>query len=149
MSQYRVHELIDTLSHTFTMKERVAVKTMRPLLAWYDNPVGTFTLTVKDSNDNTVASKSQTLATIKSASGVSDDYAVGWVSFGFDNEFTLYPSKQYTVELSSSGYTFSSSSFLAWGLQHEMPFNTFTKTENIDENPLALQVWGYKKTRNR
>lgn len=138
-----------TLSHTYKPSERVSLHSMVPYIVSFGDPSGTFTMTVKDADGNTVASKAQTVSAIKTAASLTNSYFHGWVKFELSSEVILYPGRSYTIELSSSGYTYSDSAYFGWGIEHEFSHNDFSDTINLDKQPLALKLWGYRSPRSR
>ncbi len=106
-----------TLTQTFTVTKRagILVERIRLHLCKYLAPTGTFTLTIKDGEGNTVATSAQTLDQMVMADATigSEDYYHGHVSFTFTRYPNLKPG-DYTLELSSSGYTYAEDEFIGW-----------------------------------
>ena len=144
MSKLLVEELeATTLSQSFTILNRLALSAVRPLLYLHNDPTGTFTLTIKNGSE-TVTSASLTGAQIISNAGfTAGQYHYGF--FKFDMSAILNIDTTYTLELSSSGYTFSEASYLGWIREHENNTNSIdgTITSSLS-NPLSYQLWGYK-----
>ena len=114
-------ELETTLTQTVNMNyDRVYhVAGLKIKLLMYNNPTGTFTLSLK-SGVTTLASASFTSADIKTDLSTADNYAHLYKALNFS-----LPLKKgsYDLVLSSSGYTFSASSFLGWCKSYANIFN--------------------------
>lgn len=109
----------------------------------YNAPSGTFTISLK-SGATTLHSEDFTSASIKTDLSTSNNYAWIWKAFQFTNPIPL-ASGVYTLELSSSGYTFSDSSYLGWISDYESDYQRQTDTPSNDgENPQAFQLFEYR-----
>jgi hypothetical protein len=108
-----VDELKDTLEQGFTidLETRYSIIEFKPYLYMHNTPSGTFTLSILDSDENTVTSKDFTSSDIKESLGTEDNYAHVYLPVRFD---TILLKGTYIVRLSSSGYTFNESSYLGW-----------------------------------
>ncbi len=111
-----VEELKDqTLTQVIAVHRKFQLSRIRLHLCKYLSPAGTFTLTLKDSEENVITSKSMTLAEMQAAA--TDDmqasYYHGYVSFVFPKQPILKPDT-YTLELSTSGYTYAEGEFIGW-----------------------------------
>lgn len=122
MTTLATTELITTLDQniTYTGEKPIHIQGLKMRLVWFDSPVGTFTVSFK-SGSETLASKSFTVADIKTDLSTTDDYGYIYKGIEFGTAFPIV-SGTYTVELSSSGYTYSESSFLGWVKDHEDSF---------------------------
>jgi len=143
-----VSELITTLSQTVTItgEERLSFASIRPYIYMHNAPAGTFTLSVK-SGAATLISKSFTSSEIKSDLTTTDDYAHLWKALIFDNPFQLGKG-EYELELSSSGYSFSNTSYIGWVKEHENRFNDQTGEEVSDfSGPYSYQFLTYVKAK--
>jgi hypothetical protein len=97
---------------------------VRPWLLLYNDPPGTFTLTLKDGSD-TLDSKDFTVAELKAGAGFNDnEYHKGF--FKIDLNAILHHDRTYTLELTSSGYSFSGTSYLGWIKEFERSTNSFS-----------------------
>lgn len=146
MTTLVVDELKTTISQTFTLQynRRYNIGGVRPLLLMYNAPSGTFTMKIK-SGANTLASKSFTSADIKSDLITSDNYAWLWKGLLFDTPIPL-KAGSYSLELSSSGYSYSASSFIGWVKEHENIFTTISGTPISDlDNPYSFQLFEHRR----
>ena len=86
------------------------------------------------------------MAEILSNAGFSaSQYHWGVFNFEFDNYNLLKRGITYTIELSSSGYSFSESAYLGWIKPHESPLNTFVGVaQTFLENAFGYELWGHK-----
>lgn len=144
MTKLIVDELKTTLSQTVTIdhEKRYLIAAVRPYIYMHNAPAGTFTLSIKDGG-TPVASKTFTSAEIKSDLSTTDNYAHLWKVIQFDDPVQL-TSKEYELELSHSGYTFSPSSYIAWVREHENQFNETSGIPVSDlENPYSYQLLNY------
>jgi hypothetical protein len=114
-------ELQTTLTQTVNLVyDRVYhIAGLKIKLLMYNNPTGTFTLSLKSGSD-VLASAAFTSADIKTDLSTTDNYAHLYKALNFS-----LPLKKgsYDLVLSSSGYTFSTSSFLGWCKSYENVFN--------------------------
>jgi hypothetical protein len=138
--------LTSSLSQTITVEKRMIVKAIRPRIVLYNDPAGTFTFSIKQ-GATVLATKSLTLAEILSGAGLSaGQYHHGFVNWEFDQQVVLNK-EVYTIELTTSGYTFSEASYFGWVRDHEDLTNRITDDSNIlsdVDNPLTVQIWGYQ-----
>lgn len=141
MTTLVVEELQTTLSQEFTISrsKRYHISGLKMYLVMYNAPSGTFTATIK-SGATTIASKSFTSGDIQSDLSTSDSYAHVWKALVFDNNVIL-DKGTYTLELSSSGYTFSESAYMGWVKEHDQIFfGTDYTVNNIWEYPLSFYL---------
>lgn len=143
MSKIVMDELVTTLRQDIAVKERLILSHIKLFLYLHNDPSGTFTISVKD-GATTLGSASLTMDQIKiGASFGNNQYHKGMFRFGVDPNPILNPDTTYTLELSSSGYSFSESSYLAWVKEHENLTNTFNYNTISDyEKPFSFQLWG-------
>jgi hypothetical protein len=141
-----VEELYDTLEQEFfvNLDRRYSLKAIRPLLFMYNAPSGTFTLSIKQ-GANVLSSVSFDSAEIKSDLNTTANYAYLWKTLVFSNPIQLSKGA-YTIELSSSSYSFSTFSYIGWIKEHENIFND-TVPLNADDfdNPLSFQLFEFKR----
>lgn len=138
--------LVSTLTQEirFSQDVRYCIGSVAPYLYMHNAPAGTFTLSIK-SGSTTVFSQSFTSASIKASLDTSDNYAHVFYPIVPTNPLHLERGT-YSVEIGASGYTSTSSSFLAWVQQHEDLNNLLDYTPvSDDKNPLALRI---KRLRN-
>lgn len=113
-----------------------------------NSPAGTFTVSIKDSDSNTLVSKGQTLAQMQSAGSadLSVAYYHGFVSFIFDYPPSL-EAGTYTIVLSASGYTFTDTDHLGWlrDFDHKVLNNTGTTAANAIQEPLSHRIYSYRR----
>jgi len=145
MTALVVEELLTTLEQPFSiyLDRRITVAGLRPKIYMHNSPSGTFTFTLKRSGV-TIASDSFTSTEIKSDLGTSDNYIHIWKFLDLSNVIHLGRG-DYTLELSSSGYTYSDSSYLGWVKEHE---NLTNEIEGVPltnfNNPMAFQLFELK-----
>lgn len=105
----------------------------------YNSPVGTFKIKLLKGL-NVVFEKEFTSSDIKTALGTLNNYAIVFYPILPDNPIQIEKGN-YTIKLSSTGYTYSSTSYLAWIQQHENLQNNLAYTPIYDsENPLAFRI---------
>lgn len=146
MTTLVVDELKTTLTQTINLNKvrRYNIAAVRPLIYMENAPSGTFTLSIK-SGATTLASKSFTSADIKADLGTSDNFAYLWKNVTFDIPVKLN-NGAYTLELSSSGYSYSSSSYIGWIKEFENIFNEINGTpQDYSENPFSYQLFEYRR----
>lgn len=145
MSTLLVNPLRTTLEQEFSLSisERSQIGSIIPYLYMHNAPSGTFTISII-ADYGTAASKSFTSADIKASLDTTDNFAHVFYPVIFDSP-TQLDRGTYTLRLSSSGYSFSSSSFLGWIQQHEDLNNQLDYTPSNDgQNPLAFRIKVYK-----
>ena len=130
MTKLVVDELQTTLEQTFTydLDKRATIHAVGLYLYMCNAPSGTFTLSVK-SGATTLISQTFDSAEMKTDMSTTDNYLYMWKTLLFDDLIQLEKGT-YTLELSSSGYTYSSTSYLAWIKEHENIFMNYTGTAN-------------------
>jgi len=144
MSYIVTEELVDTLTQTITLNyDRIYhVAGVKIKLLMYNTPSGTFTLSIKQ-GATTLSTATFTSADIKTDLSTTDNYAYLYKALNFS-----LPLKKgsYDMVLSSSGYTYSESSFLGWIKSHENVFiEPTTALDVYIDNPLDVLI--YEKIR--
>jgi len=140
MSKLVVDELKTTLSQSITLtQDRIYhIGGIKINLFMYNSPSGTFTLSLKQ-GATTLVSETFTSAELKSDLSTSDDYLYLYKAFSLNARLKK---GTYTLEISSSGYTYSSSSFLGWIKSHENIFNEQSDTPiDFTYNPFDYLIY--------
>ncbi len=137
-----VSELRTTLEQEFTVTTDKMIERVRLHLCKYLSPAGTFTISIVNSEDVILASRSLTLAEMQTlgSDNLSIDYYHGFVSFQFARPLALHEG-QYSVRLSSTGYTYSDSAFLGWVRDWD---DTNFEADTLTQYPLALELYVYQ-----
>lgn len=141
MSTIVANELISTLEQEFTynLNDRVHVGGFYPYVLMYNSPLGTFKIEVLRGAD-VVYEEEFTSSDIKTIIGTTDNYAITFYPIIPPSPIQIEKGN-YTIKLSSTGYTYSSTSYLAWIQQHENVQNTMAYTPVYDsENSLAFRI---------
>lgn len=135
-----VEELKSTLSQevTWSNVKRTHLKAIRPYIYMHNAPSGTFTISVKKGSD-LLAESSFTSADIKSELSTTENYIHLWKTVSFVSAIPIN-SGNYTIELSSMGYTFSETSYIGWIKEHEDLINN---NNQVGDFPLSIQFWTY------
>ncbi len=128
----------------YSSRFRLHIGSIAPYILINNSPAGTFTLTMTGDN-GVVFSKSFTCADVKTAIGTTDNYIHAFYPLVPTNPVQISKGS-FTLTLSSSGYTPTVSSFIAWVQQHEdiqneMDYVPFDDTKN----PLAVRFKSYKE----
>lgn len=147
MSTLMVETLETTITQTitFTPYRKFNLGGIKIKLFMYNSPSGTFTLSLK-SGANTLWSDTFDSAELKSDMSTSDDYIYMWKGFQFSNP-VIVKNGSYDLELSSSGYTYSTGSFIGWIKDYESIYNETTTTPANDfENPYTFRLYEYRKS---
>ncbi len=128
-----------------TMLTGLRCKSIRPLLYLHNDPTGTFTITLKE-GATVIDSKSLTGAEIVSTAGfTAGQFHWGIFNFEFDKYNLLKKNTTYTIELDSSGYSFSEFSYLGWIKPHEDLINSRADAYDIfTQNPYGYELWGFR-----
>lgn len=146
MMKIVLDELKTTLTQKFTTVEREQAYAIRPYLYLHNDPVGSFTISIK--HGSTVLGQSTlTISEIKTEAGFADNqYHHGVFRFIFDPLVVLQARTEYNIELSASGYSYSDSSFIGWVKEFENLKNTFTDTISTDfDRPFSFEKFSYKR----
>jgi hypothetical protein len=110
MGTHAADYLITTLSQSITIRREVKLAGIRARFIIKQLPAGTFTFSIKQGETVLKTYSFSSINLSASYGGVSSSF---WGDFSLEGEVNLAPGS-YTVELSSSGYTFASGSWLAW-----------------------------------
>lgn len=145
-----VRELLSsgaTLEQFFLVKKRIHVKDLRLRLWKSQTPSGTFTMKIKDDGGNQVLTKNFTAANINTQwSTANNSYAYGGYNFGLTTQAVLLENKTYSIELSSSGYTYAAGNFLGWVKSHEFHENEFKDViPSFLDYPMSFLIWGFSQ----
>jgi len=139
-------ELITTLEQdiNFNLNVRYNIGALIPYIYMHNAPAGTFTIELIKSSV-TIFSNTFTSVDLKASLGTTDNYA--HVFYPIVPTDTVQIERGiYTVKLSSSGYTYNSSSFLGWCQQYVNIQGTLDYVPaNYSENPLSIRVKTYKE----
>jgi hypothetical protein len=132
-----VHELRTSLYQEFTVTGRDReIYALRPHLAKYGSPAGTFYMEVQDSSGQVIAtSESFTASQILPDNGT---YPHGYQRFLIS--CALKVGRVIRVALKASGYTFSESAYIGWLNDYDLRSNAISYTPASDlEAPLDVQ----------
>jgi len=145
MTVLLVEELKTTLEQDFTLAgSRVyQISALRPFVCMYAAPSGTFTFSIK-SGSNVLGSVSFTSADIQSDLNTSNTYAYLHKALEFTNDIPLRAGA-YTLEMSSSGYIYSASSFMGWAKNNDTYFTIDGAVNNLTNNPHSFELWENKR----
>lgn len=141
MSTILANELINTLEQdfSFNLNTRCHVGGFYPYLMLYNSPVGTFKIELLKGL-NVIFEKEFTSSDIKTSLETTNNYAIVFYPI-LPNSPIQIEKGNYTIKLSSTGYTYSSTSYLAWIQQHENLQNNMAYTPIYDsDNPLAFRI---------
>ena len=129
---------------TFNLNTRTHVGAFYPYLVMVSSPAGTFSVDLLKGLD-VVFSKDFTSADIKMSLLTSDDFAHAFYPV-IPNDPVQLEIGTYTLRISSSGYTETNTSYLAWAQQFEDIQNEMSYTPSgIEENSLAFRLKIYKE----
>lgn len=120
-----VDTLTTTIEQTFYLKNdtRYILEEIKPYLYFHNAPAGTFTLTLLRGSTE-ITSKSFTTNDVKTALNTTDNYFHLFYPVQFDS-FLPLEKGTYKLRLSSSGYVFSGSSYIAWVKEFESIYQEF------------------------
>jgi hypothetical protein len=110
-----------------------------PWLYFLNNPAGTFKLGIY-SGVTLISEKSFNLSDLKTQLNATGNS--GHLFFHLEFTGIRLPFGFYTLKLSSTGYTYSSTSFLAWCKEWESKFDANPKygVDDFTGNPLAVRI---------
>lgn len=146
MSTLLVEELYSELNQdiAFNLDSRCHIGAIIPYIYIHNAPVGTFKLQMMKGS-TLVFENIFTCDEIKASLNTSDNYA-----HVFYPVIPLTPTQiekgTYTIKLSSTGYTFTSASYLGWCRQYENVQAILDfEPENDGQNPMAMRIKIYKE----
>lgn len=132
------------LVQSFVIEKRLIVHAVRPYLYTHNFPAGTFTVSLLTSTDDVIAYKTFSSSAIYAGLGTVNAYAHAFYKIEFDGGLPLVAGT-YKIKLSSSGYTYISSSYLGWVKEHEdLKVNTTYVITGAEQNPLSFELWSYE-----
>lgn len=137
-----------TIEQKFTLLDERRVTSIAIKLHIFNDPAGTFTLKLKKDSTE-LASKSLTVSEmntlIQSQLGVVHPYKIGYILFEFLKPVGLSRDIEYTLELSSSSYTFSASKSMGWIKEYLDETNSLTDV-SIDDlgKAFSYRLWGWR-----
>ena len=129
---------------TYNLNTRCHIGAFYPYIAMIGSPTGTFTCELIKGGV-TIFSKSFTSVLIKLSLSTSDNYAHAFYPIIPDLPIQIEKGL-YKLKISSSGYTETDSSYMAWIQQFEDIQNEMSYTPSGDqENSLAFRLKLYKE----
>lgn len=129
---------------TVTGNDRVHIAAFSPYLYVYNSPSGTFTFQLIKSSV-VIFSQSFTVADIKTSLGTANNYVHVFYPI-VPTVLVQMLEGNYTVKITSSGYTATEASYLGWIRQHENIQNGIDYAPTSDrKNPLAIRIKTYKR----
>jgi hypothetical protein len=143
--------LVETLESGYLSQEvrlrgsdRYHVGAFIPYIYLHNAPLGTFNF-ILEKDSVILFQKSFTSAEIKTSMGTASDYIHCFYPIIPTNPVQL-ESGLYTIKLTSTGYSNSSTSFIGWIRQFEDLNNTLDYVPlDDDHNPLAIRLKIYKR----
>ena len=141
MTTLVINELSTTLEQSIRLSKsvRYQVAAILPYIYMHNSPAGTFTISVLR-GVTVVGAKTFTSDEIKAELNTTVNFAHVFHPVIFDSPFFL-DAGVYTIKLSHSGYSRTSSSFIGWIQQHENLNNQLDYIPNNDsEKPLAIRL---------
>lgn len=145
MSTLLVQRLDTELSQEirYSSSTRCNIAALIPYIYLHNAPVGLFTLELLNSDDEVVFGQDFDSADIKASIPTTNNYAHVFYPIVPNNPIQI-ESGLYTIKLSASGYSPSSTSYLGWIQQFEnlqLPMEYVPV--NDTEKPLAIRIKQY------
>lgn len=132
-------ELVNELIQPVYFEKDANIEGIYPFLVMINSPAGTFKFQIK-SGATVLFEKTFTSSDLKSELSTLDDYLYSFHPIVPQNPFKIKKGT-YNLHLTHTGYTYSNSSFLAWGQQHEDRQNIITYTlTGSSKIPLAFRI---------
>ena len=129
---------------TYNLNDRCHIGAFYPYVVMIGSPAGTFTCELIKSA-TTIFSKTFTSTSIKLSLGTSNNYAHAFYPIIPDEPIQIEKGT-YKLKISTSGYTQTNSSYIAWAQQFEDIQNEMSYTPSGDgENSLAFRLKIYKE----
>lgn len=138
--------LTDELSQEvfYHLERRMNIASFSPYLLMMNAPTGTFTFEVTGTN-GVVVSEEFTSADIKAELDTVNDFAHIFYAIVPTSPVFLERGS-YTIRISATGYSPSSTSFIGWIQQHENIQNVMTYTPlRDDQNSFAVRYKEYQE----
>jgi len=145
MTTLVVTELITDLEQDirYNLDIRCNVVAFYPYLFLFNSPSGTFTFELIKDGD-TLFSQNFDSQDIKDSLSTTNNYAHVFFPIIPTNPIQIEKGL-YTIKLSSTGYTATSSSYLGWIQQHEdIQAELEYVPENDTENPFSIRIKKYE-----
>jgi hypothetical protein len=137
-----VHELSTTLDQLMTVGALdVQVSAVRPHLYKHQNPSGSLTLQILDTNKKIVASSN----TIALSSIGSTTYFHGYIRFDINASLKAATSYYFRL-IASGGYTFSESNYVGWANDFDLRKYScnYTPSTGLSAS-LDMEIWARRK----
>lgn len=135
MSTLLIDELKTTLIQEINPEYTQLVRAVRIDLAKIGSPAGSLKVTIKDEHNNPVGS-----STLVAIASISEQNYHGFIRF--DLSAQLKANSSYKVVLSSQGYTFSDSNYIAWKRDYpKKGYELSTDNNNLFESAYSLEFW--------
>ena len=129
---------------TYNLNDRCHIGAFYPYIVMIGSPAGTFTCELIK-GVTTIFSKTFTSSSIKLSLTTTDDYAHAFYPIIPDLPIQIEKGT-YKLRISTSGYTETSSSYLAWAQQFEDIQNEMSYTPiGTEQNSLAFRLKIYKE----
>lgn len=145
--EFQLDSIDTTLEQNFTLPNNTTIEQFSIKLHIVNDPTGTFTLTLKD-GVTIIEAMSLTVAQINALILVQEGFTEvnknGYILFEPVFPINLRRNVEYTLLLSSSGYTFSSSSSIAWVVEYLNEMNKLLDVPASDlGKALSYKLHGY------
>lgn len=147
MSNLVVQPLVTELNQDIeiTTSDRLHVGAFIINLYLHNSPAGTFTFSILNSDADVIFTKDFTSQDLKDSLSTTDDYLHTNYPIIPDDPVQL-ESGDFTLNLSSAGYTYTATSFIGWIQDFENLTNDLGYTASSDEeNPLTFKLKIYKE----
>lgn len=135
-----VNELKTALMYQeISPSKNTIIAAIRPHLYIHNNPAGSLKLQILDQNNELIV-ESETLAISTMTSAL---YYHGYIRFYIN--FYAQKDQIYRIKLTSSGYTYSSTSYVAWCNDWDLSKYQSDYTLTVDnKTPLDMEIWSRK-----
>ncbi len=124
-----------SLTQDFILDADAKIGSIQLNLCFVNDPSGTFTMTLKQGSDTIEAVSLTMTEIISGAEWTANQHHHGHLNFQLTVPRNLKEGVTYTIELSSSGYTYNGSAYIAWIQDHEN--TTFP-------NGMGIYLWKYE-----
>jgi hypothetical protein len=129
---------------TYNLNNRCHIGAFYPYIVMIGSPAGIFTCELIRSGD-TLFSKSFASSDVKLSLGTTDNYAHAFYPIIPDSPIQIEKGL-YKLKISTSGYSETTSSYMAWAQQFEDIQNEMSYTPSgIEQNSLAFRLKIYKE----
>jgi len=152
MSFLTIHELGNEeaeFEQVLTLEKDILINAIRPYIYKHNSPAGTIRMAIwKNAAEIAYGELTSTEMENLDDDLANFDFAHGHMRFDL-NRFVRLRKGEYTIKMSSTGYTFSESAYFGWVKAHEdIRYSINGVSQNAFENPYTVELWRNEDAKN-